>query len=131
MARNLIHSNPEHIAVACSSPATPTSGAPARFGGLTGVALIDERTDGLTTLDIGVRTWNLSCKAVDFTGSGGTAEANNAIAKGDLLYFVDGDSYLSKKATASNAKAFGYALETVTAGSTGTIKVLHVPIVQA
>ncbi len=118
MARNLVHSNPEHIEVACSHPTTPASGDPCRLGNLTGVALIDERSDGLTVMDIGLRTWNLSVKGVN--GSG-----NSAVAAGDTLYYVDADTPpISKKAT---GHPYGYALEAVGSGSTGTIKVLHVP----
>lgn len=110
------------LPVACSDPTTPASNAPVRFGRLTGVALTDEgegqnaATD--TSVDFGFNVYDLSVKAVDGGG-------NSAVAVGDTIYYVDADTpKLSKKTT---GYFFGFALETVTSGSTATIKVLHNP----
>jgi hypothetical protein len=118
VATNRIYKPGEQLAVACSHPTTPTSGSPVRYGQMTGVALTDENSDGLTTVDFGPAVWDLSVKGVD--GSG-----NSAVAAGDALFYVDGDTPpLSKKAT---GYFFGIALEAVSSGATGTINVAHVP----
>ena len=102
----------------CSHPAAPASGDPVRFGGVTGVALDAERTDGTTSVDLGPGEWDMSVKGIDDDG-------NSAVAVGDGIYYVDADTpVLSKKAT---GYLFGVALEIVTSGSTGTIMVQHLP----
>lgn len=90
------------------------SGAPVLVGQIHGVALIDRLTSGDATVATrGV--FDLSVKAVDDAG-------NSAVAKGDHIYYVDGDTpKLSKKISGN---FFGYALETITSGSTDTINVL-------
>jgi hypothetical protein len=119
MATNLIFNSPV-ISVICTDPTTPTSGAPVRHAGLTGVAITDEsgggNASGYTTVDFTPgKVWDLSCKGVDGDG-------NAAIAAGDPIYYVDADTpKLSKKAA---GYFFGYALEAVTSGSTDTIRVL-------
>ncbi len=88
-----------------------------RYGTATGVALIDEQTDGETTVDFGPADWDLSVKAVNDSG-------NSAIAVGDLIYYVDADTpKLSKK---NSGYFFGYAQEAVISGATATINVHHV-----
>ncbi len=101
----------------CSHPTTPKSGDPVRIGKLTGIAETDENaTTGETTVYIGPGVYSLSVKAVDDAG-------NSAIAKGDRLYYVDADTpALSKK---SSGVFFGWAKETVNAGATATIEVIH------
>lgn len=116
MAPNEIYDG-QRIAVAVSSPSTPASGDPVRYGRITGVALAaKDTTTNLTPVDFGNRTWDVSVKAVDDTG-------NNAVAVGDRLYYVDADTpKISKKASGT---FFGIALEAITAGSTDTINVMH------
>jgi len=118
MATNEIFDPADMLSLVVSHPTTPTSSAPVRAGFLTGVAQTDEDSDGDTTVAIGLRVDDLSVKAVDDNG-------NSAVALYDPIFYVDADTPpLSKKAT---GYFFGYALETVTSGSTDTIRVLHVP----
>jgi predicted RecA/RadA family phage recombinase len=116
MAKNLIFNGCDGLAVVCSDPATPASGDPVRFGERCGVAQANEQSDGKTVVDFTPgRGYDLSVKAVDGGG-------NSAVAFGDKLYYVDADTpKLSKKST---GRFFGYALETITSGSTDTINVM-------
>lgn len=113
MAKNKVFDEGDQISVVCTDPATPVSGDPVLCGQIAGVALTNERTDGTTSVDTeGV--YRLSVKGVN--GSG-----NSAVAAGDDIYYVTGDTpKLSKKATGVH---FGRALEAVTSGSTATIRV--------
>jgi predicted RecA/RadA family phage recombinase len=109
------------LATTVTSPTAPLTGQPVRIGTMTGVALITERSDGTTTVQLD-GAWNLPVKGVNGT-------ANSAVAVGDALYFVDaevgatsGTGYLSK--TTASGVFFGWALETVASGSgPNTIKV--------
>ena len=91
------------------------SGDPILIGeGLTGVAEADADASGNGVLST-EGTYELSVKGVNGGG-------NSAVAIGDKIYFVTGDTpVLSKKAT---GVFFGYARATVTSGATATIKVL-------
>lgn len=122
MADNLVFENPRVLSVVCSNPTTPASGDPVRFGYLCGVAVTDESAGGnptgYTSVDFGHAVYDLSVKAVDDDG-------NSAVAVGDALFYVDADTpKLSKKQT---GYFFGFAMEIVTTGSTGTIQVLRTP----
>lgn len=113
MAKNVVLMWTKTRALTCTDPTTPASGDPVRCGQIPGVALTAEDTDGLTTSALDGQ-FSLSVKGVD--GSG-----NSAVADGDILYYVDGDTpKLSKKATGVR---FGYAKGTVGTGSTATIPV--------
>ncbi|MEN6533798.1 MAG: DUF2190 family protein [Bryobacteraceae bacterium] len=109
----------KYLSVACSNPATVTSGSPVRVGSLTGVAATAEGDGGNAateaTVQFGQGVFDLS--VVDSGGAG--------IAIGDKLYFHDG-----APPTIDNVGAggffFGYAVEAVGAGLTATINVLHV-----
>jgi predicted RecA/RadA family phage recombinase len=92
------------------------SGDPVMVSDLPGVAETSRDSDGNANVKHpGSLVYKLSVKAID--GSG-----DSAIAVGDKIYFVSGDTpKLSKKTT---GVAYGYALEAVTAGSTATIEVL-------
>jgi predicted RecA/RadA family phage recombinase len=109
------------LGVACSDPASPTSGSPVRFGELTGIALTDEGEGGNTatetTVFFGDCVADVSVKGVD--GSG-----NSAVAAGDSIYYVDADTPKLSKKTAGYF--FGVALEAVTSGATATIEVMHI-----
>lgn len=99
--------------LACTDPTTPASGDPVLVGQIPGVALVAEDAAGLTTIALD-GAFNLSVKGVD--GSG-----NSAVAVGDAIYYVTGDTpKLSKK---TSGVLFGYALGTVGSSSTGTITV--------
>lgn len=95
--------------------ASPTeTGDPVLIGGMAGVALTDYKAaDGKATVDMG-GVYDLSVKAINGAG-------NSAVAEGDALYYVSGDTpVLSKKAT---GVFFGYALEAIATGETATIMV--------
>jgi predicted RecA/RadA family phage recombinase len=115
MAKNLKYKDLDGLRIQCSHPTTPASGDPVRYGEMTGVALVDEDATGYTQVDFKAgRVWSLSVKAVDGVG-------NSEVALGDKLFYVDADTpVLSKKNTGS---FFGYALGTITAGSTAIIDV--------
>lgn len=103
------------LKAAMTHPISPVSGDPCRLGSITGVALVTKNAAGDTVADIGVSIFSLSVKGVDAGG-------NSPVAKGDALYYVDADTpVLSKKVAGI---FFGYALETITTGSTATIRVL-------
>jgi predicted RecA/RadA family phage recombinase len=112
MARNIIFEDGTQIAVVATDPTTPASGDPVLVGQIPGVALITEAADGLTTIKTdGVAT--LSVK--------GTNGSNTAIAAGDILYYVTGNT--PKLSVTTSGVRFGYALEAVTSGATSTIRV--------
>ena len=114
--KNLIYGEAKGVPVTCTNPTTPASGDPVRLGEMTGVALIDEQSDGITSVDFTPgNVFDLSVKGVD--GSG-----NSAVAVGDKIYYVDADTpKLSKKAT---GRFFGFALEAISSGGTDTINVM-------
>lgn len=122
MATNRTRADGLHLPVTVTTPATPASGDPIRFGSITGVALVDEGEGGntatQTSVDFSFSVWDLSVKGVDDSG-------NSAVAAGDRIYYVDADTpKLSKKVS---GYFFGIALEAVTSGATTTIQVLHMP----
>lgn len=94
-----------------------SSGDPVILNGMTGVALTDtDATTGKLSVDLeGV--YDLSVKAINDAG-------NSAVAIGDKIFYVVGDTpLLSKKAS---GYFFGYALEVIGTGETATINVLQV-----
>lgn len=113
MAKNQVYSAGANLGYVCSDPATPLSGDPVRIGEMCGVALADERADGITSVTHrGVFT--LSVKGVDAGG-------NSAVAVGDRLYYVDADTpKLSKKVA---GRFFGFALTAINSGATASINV--------
>lgn len=113
MAKNEVYAEGNQFSVAATDPATPVSGDPVIVGQLPGVAQTAEESDGTTTIKFnGVCT--LSVKGIDGAG-------NSAVAVGDIIYYVSGDTpKLSKKNTGVR---FGYALATVGLGATATIPV--------
>ena len=111
MAANRKFEAGRFIVGAMTAPTTPASGDPCVLGQVPGVALLDEDTDGNTTIDT-AGVYAISVKGID--GSG-----NKAVAIGDILYYTSGDTPpVSVKATGVR---FGYALGAVTSGSTATI----------
>lgn len=112
MAKNIVFEDGTQLALTCTDPTTPASGDPVLIGQIPGVALIAEGADGLTTVKTdGVAT--LSVK--------GTSGSNAAIAAGDILYYVTGNT--PKLSVTTSGVRFGYALEAVTSGATATIRV--------
>lgn len=113
MAKNRHFANGRKLDLAATDPATPASGDPVVVGQLPGVSLTAERADGTTSIDTqGV--YDLSVKGIDGGG-------NSAVAVGDIIYYVTGDTpKLSKKATGVR---FGIALGTVNSAATATIPV--------
>lgn len=118
------------IGVVATDPASPTSGSPCRFGSkVVGVAEGDmDSTTSITVLNTDCIA-ELSVKAVDGGG-------NSAVAAGDVLYYVDGDTPKLSKKTSGVAFgiAYGNALTDngadtrtgtlITAGQTANIRVL-------
>lgn len=118
MATNIIMEPGYNLSVVCDYPAVPTSGMPVRFGALTGIALTDESADGNAT---GYTSVYFGPCVVDVAVLGNDGGAS-AVAVGDTIFFVDAAQKLSKVAT---GYFFGFALETVQAGATTTIRVYH------
>lgn len=116
MAGNRAYVEGRKLSVAVAS--TVKSGDPVLIGGMAGVALTDYRaSDGEASVDFG-GVYEVSVKGVNNAG-------NSAVALGDAIYFVVGDTpVLSKKAS---GVFFGYALETVASGAIEPTKVRLVP----
>jgi hypothetical protein len=97
-----------------------TSGAPLRYGQMTGVALCDVRTDGTTSAYLGFGAFSLLVDA-HVNGGGGSA-----IAVGDPIFYTDAltnATHLSKDAA---GYFFGFAATAnAGAGTATTIAVLH------
>jgi len=123
MAKNMIRAySPEKArAAVCTQPATPVSGDPVLVGQMPGVALTNEETavPNLSGNAVGEctvahdGTWALPVKGVDGGG-------NSVVARGDILYYVAGDTPpLSKKATGVR---YGYydGSATIAGGATNT-----------
>jgi len=112
MAKNLVYKDGNQLKFYTN--ADLNSGDPFVVGQIPAVAMVDEDEDGYVVgRTVGV--FDLNVKAID--GSG-----NSAVVVGDEIYYVSSDTpKLNKKAT---GVLFGYALEGLTAGSTGVIKVL-------
>jgi len=125
MATNLIYEPGYKRAMVCTSPTTPTSGAPVRVGRRTGIALVDEGGGGAaateTVVDAGPFVATLSVD--DNLGTG--------IAVGDLIYYHDtatGTPATNLNNDPAGADAFfGFAEEVVEANATTTIRVFHSP----
>lgn len=104
--------------VVVSDPAAPASGAPCRFGALTGIASNDEGLGGLsateTMVDFGMFVADHPVN--DHGGAG--------ISAGDAVFYVDAADRLEND---SAGYFYGFALEAVAAGQTTTIRVMHVP----
>lgn len=117
MASNQVIAHTKARSLVCTNPTTPAAGDPVICGQIPGVALTDEADSGPLSGETTVALdgqFNLSVKGVD--GSG-----NSAVAEGDIIYYVSGDTpKLSKKATGVR---FGYARGTVGSSSTATIAV--------
>ncbi len=113
MAKNTMYAWTKSRPLTCTDPATPASGDPVLCGQIPGVCLVNENADGEATCALN-GAFNLSVKGIDQSG-------NSAVAKGDAIYYVTGDTpKLSKKNT---GVLFGYALGTVGSSATATIAV--------
>ena len=101
-------------------PSGTVSGDPVCVGQIPGVALIDRDADGKATITRrGAHL--LSVAAIDNSGTAG-ADANVAVAVGDILYFAIGDTpKLSKR---NDGIRYGYADQAITSGATATIRVI-------
>lgn len=101
-------------------PSHPTSGGsagdPGYFGDVPVVLLIDQdATTNKATMATEPGKWKVSVKGIDGGG-------NSAVAVGDIIYYVDGDTpNLSKKNTGVK---WGVALEAVGSGATADVDVL-------
>jgi predicted RecA/RadA family phage recombinase len=114
MAKNAVHPWTKSRCYVATDPASPVSGDPLIVGQIPGVALVSKNTTDNTTTFARDGSFNLSVKGIDGGG-------NSAVAIGDAIYYVSGDTpKLSKKNT---GVLFGYALGTVGSGATSTITV--------
>lgn len=112
MAKNEVYEQGDFLSLACTDPATPASGDPVIFGNLPGVAQTAEDAAGNTSVALrGV--FNLSVK--------GTTGSNAAIAAGDVIYYVSGNT--PKLSATTSGVRFGIALDPVGSGLTATIRV--------
>lgn len=112
MAKNTVYMWTKTRPLVCTDPTTPASGDPVICGQIPGVALANEDAAGLTTVAIdGV--FNLSVK--------GTTGSDSAVAAGDAIYYVTGNTPKLSKTT--SGVLFGYALAAVGSGATATIPV--------
>jgi predicted RecA/RadA family phage recombinase len=109
MATNQVYEPGDHIQVTPTAPATVNSGDPVLVGDLPGVALTDEDSDGKVTVTL-AGVYKLAV----------TAESG-AITPGTKVYYDAGDSGLND--TSAGNTPFGFALGSVTSGSTSTIPV--------
>jgi len=111
MATNMIIKNSDQLPIYTNSDVN--SGETVLVGGITGVALADEDSDGYTVIRReGV--FDLSVKAHD-------GSSNSKVGFGDALYLDASNGTLDKDNTET---LFGYALEEIASGETDTIKVL-------
>lgn len=108
MATNTVYEQAVNLPVVQAGRA---SGDPMVVGQIPGVAeTASDASNNVTMQTVGA--YNVSVKGIDGGG-------NSAVAIGDILYYVSGDTPpLSKKATGVR---WGYALAAVTSGATATI----------
>jgi predicted RecA/RadA family phage recombinase len=117
MAKNMVYKWRKTRPLVATDPATPASGDPVLAGQTAGVALTAENADGVTTVALDGQ-FTLSVKGL------GTGGANSAVADGDIVYYVPGNTpKLSKASDGAGAVRFGYARGTVGSGATATIPV--------
>lgn len=112
MANNKIMRPGWRVSIACDAPAVPASGDPVVVGDMTGIALTDERPDGETSVDLGPAVYTIEVEETE----------NAGIGVGDALYIN-----LATAAVTNNPlqRFFGFALDTIPALDTATIRVSH------
>ena len=116
MAENVIYKQGNNLEIAV--PSGITSGDPVVVNNLTGVALTDRDSDGNATVKFN--------GVVDMSVKGINDDGNSAVAIGNIIYWVTGDTpKLSKK---NSGTAFGVALEAVTSAATATIQIKQLDI---
>jgi predicted RecA/RadA family phage recombinase len=116
MAKNITFGGTNRTTAVVTSPANPVSGDAVVIGQIPGVATNNKDADGETVVALGDGQTRADLSVTGIDGVG-----NSAVAIGDIIYFVAGDTpALSKKATGVR---FGYARQALTSGSTGTISV--------
>lgn len=126
MATNITYDPADHLSVVVTHPTAPVSGDPVRYGAMTGIALTDEGAGGNEATNTSVHFGMYAARhVVDDDGGSG-------IAVGAAIYYHDtptGSPASNLNNVASGMNAFyGIALETVGAGATTEILVLHVPL---
>lgn len=116
MAKNIIY--PGHsVNLTLPVPAGTVSGSPVEIVDLHGVALDDRDSNGNSTVKCPFAY--VADLPVTAKNNGG----NSAVAVGDKLYYDAAETPDEINKDVTNGKLFGYALETVGAGLTDTIKV--------
>jgi len=100
--------------------ATIVTGDPVEIGELHGTALTDynePRADGKATVELhGIN------EVREYTVEAVNNAGNSAVAIGDILYY-DSAATIKLNKDGTNGNFFGYALETITSGSSDTINV--------
>lgn len=114
MALNQVYDHGDQFAVVCSAPATPASGDPVIVGQIPGVALIAEGADGLTTVKFN--------GVYEFLAKGETT-TDAALSVGDIVYYDSAATPHKINKDSSNGVRFGYALDALASGASGTIRV--------
>lgn len=114
MATNTVYMWTDSLPLTCTAPTTPASGDPVLCGQIPGVALVDEDTNGVTTVALD-GTFDLSVK--------GETTVDAAVAVGDILYYDSAATPHKLNKDATNGVRFGYALTAVASGATTTIPV--------
>ena len=120
MAANLIQNGNPDVKVRLTVGSTIESGDPVEINYLHGVAITDynaPNADGKATVRLPGITcvYDMLVEAVD--GSG-----NSAVAVGDRIFY-DTAATIKLNKDVTNGLLFGYALETITSGSSDTIHV--------
>lgn len=115
--KNRVYVDGDNVTITSASLSGMSSGDPVVIGSISGVLAGDIGSDN-TGVIVRKGVFDLSVKGINDSG-------NSAVAIGDAIYYVSGDTpKLSKKS--SSGPLYGYALETIGSGSTGTINVLLV-----
>lgn len=112
MATNEVFEHGTNLQVACTDPTTPNSGDPCIIGQIPAVCTVTEDANGNASV-VTDGVFNLSVK--------GTSGSNAAIAAGDIVYYVSGNT--PKLSVTTSGVRFGYALAPVVSGATTTIPV--------
>jgi predicted RecA/RadA family phage recombinase len=112
--KNIILSPGDTIPLTNTTGSTVSSGGLFVINALTGVAVND-------VADSATGEFLVKNGVVDVSVKGHNGSSNTAVSVGNKVYYTSGEAFCDVD---SNAQFFGFALETVTAGGTSTIRVL-------
>jgi hypothetical protein len=111
-AKNILYEPSTQLLCTVTDPASPDSGDPVRVGFITGIAETDENSDGLTTVNFGTYT----CEVTVY------AEIDDIIA-GTPLFYSDRIHGVTDNYT--TAYFFGQATSSITCGDDDFAPVIH------